>query len=204
LINHRHKICFIHIPRTGGTVIQDFFGHKIKQPHYDEKEREIDHYRLKDYEELSEFDNSYFKFCFTRNVWCKLVSVFFFKKYGTNKWNPDTRIIDCRNLSFREFVLILRNIDLSTLSHFNCSHLLPQIEYITSNKAKIDFIGRFDNFQSDFNHICDKIGIPRTTIYKNNSTNHKFYTEYYDDDTKDIVAKLYSADIKYFNFKFGD
>ena len=97
--------------------------------------------------------------------------------------------------TFKDFVL---SIDKTGLP--NQQHLRQQTFWID---RELDFIGKLENFQEDFDIVCDKIGIPQQELPHLNKSNHKHYTEYYDEETKQIIGEKYARDIEYFGYEFG-
>ena len=135
-----------------------------------------------------QFDE-YFKFAFVRNPWDREVSLY---KYvvKTKEHNYHKQCIQLTD--FAHYIKV-RNVK------------MQQHDFISKHgKNLLDFIGRFENLQEDFNTACDKIGIPRQQLPRVNKTNHKHYTEYYDDETRQIVAEKYAKDIEHFGYEFGE
>ena len=80
-----------------------------------------------------------------------------------------------------------------------------QLSYMTDvhNNNIIDFVGRFENLESDLNIISDKIKINLPdTMFHELPTKHEHYRDVYDDNTKDIVSNIFKDDIEHFNYEF--
>ena len=78
------------------------------------------------------------------------------------------------------------------------------MNYISDNEGNIlvDFIGRFENINDDFEIIKSKIGITNIKLEHLNKFEHRNYREYYSDNDIEKVYKMYEHDIKYFNYEF--
>ena len=153
------------------------------------------------------FDESwkdYFKFTIVRNPWDRLLSTWRDKVENQwTKWSREgpkeyhkRRIWIYKKYQNKDFKFFVKNVIPSRERHTKLQ--------INLFHADVNFIGRFENLQADFNIICDKIGIPQQNLPHKNKTKHKHYTEYYDDETREIVAKKYAKDIEHFGYKFGE
>ena len=182
MINHKLKFIFIHIPKTGGNSIKKILG--------------IQGHEHKNFSLCSKGYADYFSFAFTRNPWDRFVSSFFYLEQGGMFKNDQKNYEKYINgLSFTEFILKYQN-DTIGIAHFREQHL-----YLDGN---LSFIGKVENYQEDFNTVCDKIGIARQQLPQKNKSKHKHYTEYYNNETREIIAEKYAKDIEYFGYKFED
>jgi hypothetical protein len=219
MISHKYKCIFIHIPKTAGTSIEQKLGH------FDELKRGVqDHRSISDIEPVSFVDltracvgldssrmirllkklikdnqanfrrcyDTYFKFSFVRNPWAR---VFSWYKNVMRDEHHKRRFDVHENCTFKEFIT----------NHLDQAELKPQLFWLTDKQGKIplDFIGRFENLADDFSYVADKIGLKNKTLPKLVSGDGQSYSDAYDSETIDIVAKRYKDEIKRFNFEYG-
>ena len=191
-----NKAFFFHIPKTAGTSIESVFG-GCPNPHQtlSQKSKFSINYQ---HAFPSEINTKLPSFCFVRNPWDRIVSLFFhFKK---NNFLPT-------DFSFFNFVL---SVNEETLASKFIPRPHPRKERMAKMCLPYSFwlsknigVGKFENLQEDFNSICDKIGIERKTLPHIGGTKHQYYTEYYNDETREIVGKKYANDIEDFEYEFG-
>jgi hypothetical protein len=192
MISHEKKFAFIHIPKTAGVSILTCL-----EQYRDEEKFKVGHNTQKIYLEFLN-TKSYTQFSVVRNPWDRLVSAFFYlKRGGVNMLDKQAaRQLSLKNISFLNFLKKLN--PLNTYDHFK-----TQLSWFDEEISSVNFL-KFETIQKDFNLICKKIQItPKVLPYKN-KTKHKHYTEYYNDETRQIVAEKYAKDIEYFGYKFGE
>jgi len=92
------------------------------------------------------------------------------------------------------------------VSAANAGDQVNYLRWVTdeSGKVVVNFMGRFEKFQIDFDYICDQIGIERRELARMHKTKHDFYSTYYDEETKEMVRKLLHLEIKMFGYKFKE
>jgi len=201
MIDPQNKCIHVHLPKVaGGSIERAITG--MGWAYVRENGFKVQHepaISLKN--QYAEFWDSYFKFSFVRNPWDLVISNFIWAHLGLkrapNKQNLKEFILDIKSK-----VKPARFLDPKSEWVWSCD----QFSFLADSEGAIcmDFIGRFENLQEDFNIACDKMGTPRQKLPHTNKTKHKHYTEYYDDETKQIVAEKYAKDIDYFGYQFGE
>lgn len=187
-----YECIFIHIPKTAGTSMAMVL--------FDKDSR---HVRYTEYEKADwrKFKR-YFKFTFVRNPWDRLVSAYFFLKQGglseqDREWAKDN-LQDYPD--FKGFVLDWIN----ETNIWTSVHFLPQYHFVcdSADEVMMDFVGRFESIESDFLYVAKRLGCTRS-LSKTNAGSQQHYSNYYDEETQEIVRQAYARDIELFGYEFG-
>ena len=65
----------------------------------------------------------------------------------------------------------------------------------------MDFVGRMENLEHDFAFVATRLGCTRR-LQAVNTMNHHDYRNYYDEETRDIVKRVYIKDIQLFGYDY--
>lgn len=211
MISHQRGAIFTAIPKTGSSSIckalqvENFcLHHECRSDHMHVKGLRQKNIFL---EHWNDYD-SYFKFTFVRDPWDRCLSAYkwYSTPSGRRALGNKGELYDTRVVSFSKFIrdyVTIPAMSAPREGYFQKMDL--QVNWILDSSGKTipDFVGRFENLQHDFDIVCDKIGVPRKKLPHLNKTDHKHYTECYDEETKQIVAELYAKDIEFFGYEFG-
>lgn len=208
MISHKHKFIYTRVAKTGSVAIIHALRNYVHdlQRVYDIEKCNYDpcHISSSDIQKKvpCEF-NEYFKWAFTRNPWDRLVSIWSMNKQSKHFVCAFPLHIP----DFPQFIKSLDNLDWmpkkNTYRQSNKKYFNYTFGNISDFTSGSDFVGKFENLQNDFDFICESIGVPKQTLSQTNKTSHKHYTEYYNDETRKIVAEKYAKDIESFGYKFG-
>jgi len=195
MISHEHKCIFIHIPKTAGGSIERAltgYGWALIQ----KNNIKVQHIDCIDTKSIyPNCFNDYYKFAFVRNPWDLIVSTYF--------WFQERNEVQ---VDFKYFIENIEDYNKQLMFLPHKYYASQQLNHLTDKDGNVmvDFIGRFEDLQKDFNQVCSAIGVHEEELPISNTTNHKHYTEYYDSETQGIVERFYEKDIEYFGYEFKE
>lgn len=209
MISHKYKFIFVHIPKTGGMSIANLIGREALpvnlltgDDYWTDIHGKYFHYVGRYGQDTWD---KYYKFAFVRNPWDRLVSCFSYLTGGGNN-RFDKKLSDRYIKKYEgDFTRFVKEFVAADRIKY-LFHMHPQHEFICDRAGRVlvDFVGKLENIREDFNKICDHFGVPRYTLPHINQTQRKLnhFTDYYNDETREIVADKYSRDIELFGYKF--
>jgi len=179
---------FVHINKTAGTSIGNAIGLPVK---HHQTAREVIASIGRDKW------NTAYKFTLVRNPWDKVVSHYEYRR-KRNKTEVATR-----GISFAEWVKKTYGPDKDPFYYNNPKAFQAQVEWLKNDDGKIDidFIGKFETINKDFEQIKTRIGLEAELPHLN-ASKRAGYQSYYDAETREIVANWFREDIEAFGYQF--
>lgn len=229
MICRPYNCVFVHVPKTAGQSIEQFFMDLLGLDWKEDREalylhhnddpalgtEKLAHLSASEYVDCGhvtqqEF-SGFFKFSFVRNPWNRILSEYRYRNYF-------------HHLSFKDFVF---NKMPQPGFDDKYRHVMPQYDMLHDKDGKllVDFVGRFETLQRDFDRVCEKLGLEnsllphrnpsdkksrdlkrrlRNILFMNGENRHHGLSDFYDDETREAVADYYRIDIETFGYQFND
>ena len=211
MISDKYKCIYVHITKCAGTSIDRILlGKEFRSWDRTRKihKQHASASQIKKYYTNEEQWNNYFKFTIVRNPFDRNVSAYNAvckKQYCLKPSNFRDKLL------FKEFVYRrgifkdLLNPYLITHKNSQALHFKTYNYYLfENNKLLVDYVGKFENLAKEWDTICEKLKINLTLSHLNKSpkTKNKHYREYYNNETKDIISKIFKKDLETFRYEF--
>jgi hypothetical protein len=137
-------------------------------------------------------------FTVVRNPWDKVVSHYHYR-VQTNQTNLKTNPV-----AFRDWVLLTYR-DKNPSYYDRPKMFMPQVNWLSDADGEIpvDHICRFEKLNEDFGAVCQKLGkVVHLPHVKSSKRTH--YSDYYDEETSEVVANWFREDLEVFGYRFSD
>jgi hypothetical protein len=227
MICRDYNCLFVHIPKAAGQSIEQFFMDRLDLDWDRDREslllqsnddpargtEKLAHLSASEYVDCGHVSRQdftrFFKFSFVRNPWSRILSEYRYRNYFHHR-------------SFRDFVL---NKLPRPGWDDKYRHVMPQYDMLHDRQGNllVDFVGRFESLQQDFDQVCQRLNIfrselphrnrsdkksrdlkrqVRNLLYMNGENQLRRMQDFYDDETRKAVAEYYRKDIEAFGYNF--
>lgn len=193
MISSSHKFIYLHPARTGGSSIERVLGSYADEVVKDMTEpspyvgvfldgRISKHFLLRRYYQLRGAEETRYQvFITARNPWERAVSA----------WANSPQ----RARPFREFMQTAR---------FDAYGRNQVVDFLkVDDRYRKATVIQYGSLQQGFDAMCMVLGIARVILPCVGASEHGPYQEYYDDGTRDQVARAFKDDIREFKYSFG-
>ncbi|HUQ30104.1 MAG TPA: sulfotransferase family 2 domain-containing protein [Candidatus Paceibacterota bacterium] len=214
LISEQKKFIFVHNQKTGGVSIANYLRDQAQDcitllPNHA--------YAIDGISKIGRgvWDQHY-SFGFVRNPWSRLVSWYQMivnppqkPENSKGQWTPNNglwKYVQEHSSTFEEFLDNCTDIISENRDGFiyQKSFTKNQIDYFTdaSGTLAVNFVGRFEQLQEDFDKVTTALNLPQTKLPILNVGPTTDYRTFYTERTKQLVAERFKKDIEIFGYSF--
>lgn len=145
--------------------------------------------------------NNYFKFSIARNPWDRVVSLFTWKARNDPALRPQKHFYHRLGIPFDELQETRKLFSEFVKGDWKTNDRF----YIIDGELCVDFIIRYEHLTDDFQEVCGKIGVPRIELPRLKvgfRPGQYHYSQYYDQESKEIIAERHQHDLRLFGYQF--
>jgi chondroitin 4-sulfotransferase 11 len=198
ILKGQHNINFVHIPKSAGSSISVWLKNNKGNSDC------IEFHHIHPHADYLNEQSKNFTFAVVRNPWDRAVSAYEYIKFKTpvapklfEEFHKNYRkITEMAEFDFKIFVKHMDQLKIKEEFWWNLSTC--QTEWI---KQSTDLVLKTENLQFEFDIIKNMLSINSDLLHIN-STSHEHYQQYFDEETKSIIAKAFEADVETYKYKF--
>jgi len=216
MLSLQKHFLFIHVPKTAGNSIQNilkkYSDDKIvtftkyqdgieRFEVLNSKFKTTKHSPLSHYKSAmdSNIYRSLYKFAVIRNPWDRMISHYFSPGEGMEKKWKRAEFLELVNTvpAIPQYIRVPSMME-KLVTYFG----MGKIKYSKKLDADIDFLMKFEQLNRDFKLVCKHLDIPYSPLPKRNQSRREHYTNYYDDELREIVRTKFKEEIEFGNYSF--
>ncbi len=195
-------IIFVHVPKCGGKSVWQALPLKLRNKHG----KVPTHLPLF----CTDYPEGAFTFGFVRNPWDRQVSFYHYMCQRKRNIGDSYNKSELKSMGFKKWLLEFNynhyvNRQKPIVNKWGVSLEVPiqkrsQMHWLTG----CVFIGRFETFTDDLCEAARLGGFKLGTLKHINSSKHKHYTEYHDNETIAFIEKHFRQEIERFGYRYGE
>ena len=205
MLDLERKLLFIHIPRTGGTSIEDNLGVKVGKESlygifpYKNHKKALQHLDCKEIIDMigNESYNSYYKFSVVRHPYFRLLSEFYWRPKLQQVELPEFKVGYNFMKFLRQVKCIVDNKDYDKFIYYDHLNLIDYL--MKDGELMVDKVIDFDDIDNQYKFIRNKYGISRDL----EKLGSKYLTGkkcILTDQCKNLIYEIYQKDFEVFGF----
>jgi hypothetical protein len=218
-VSVENSFVFIHVPKCGGTSIsRAIFG---ERGIFDQKFHEAEHLNYSFYsnflEQIGLSISSFFVFSFVRSPYSRIYSHWNFLRscYRKRHSHHFLKIFDNHNLLYflddpNKFVdcVFMHRIEYSlgcrSKAHeYLANVFVPQVFWFDYDISKLNFLGKFENIENDFQQISERISCNSTLPHVNKTSfKEDEYLDFLNASSIEKINKMFYIDFKLLGYSF--